>query len=243
MAYSIPTIHVDVINESTVCTDAEIKHIMTNLQVQVSKHFFPAWGVDAYLTFIPRGGTPYTDHWWLSVLDDSDQAGALGYHDVTNAGLPLGKVFAKTDKTFGYLVSVTMSHELLEMLVDPHINLTAQMNDGNFYAYEVADACEADSLGYKINDVVVSDFVWPAWFEGQITPGTRMDQMNHLAGPCPVLAPGGYIGYYDPRTGQWNQSTLRKGATERYLARPKVGSRRERRTIAIPDRIASTVKR
>ena len=32
----------------------------------------------------------------MLVLDTSDQAGALGYHDVTPQGLPLGKVFAKT---------------------------------------------------------------------------------------------------------------------------------------------------
>ncbi|UIF89492.1 hypothetical protein KAF44_29135 (plasmid) [Cupriavidus necator] len=35
--------------------------------------------------------------WWLVILDDSDQANAYGYHDVTNDGLPLGKVFAKAD--------------------------------------------------------------------------------------------------------------------------------------------------
>jgi hypothetical protein len=36
---------------------------------------------------------PAPDGWWLVFLDNSDQAGALAYHDLTNEGLPLSKVF------------------------------------------------------------------------------------------------------------------------------------------------------
>jgi hypothetical protein len=38
---------------------------------------------------------PAPDSWWLVFLDNSDQAGALAYHDLTNEGLPLSKVFVK----------------------------------------------------------------------------------------------------------------------------------------------------
>jgi hypothetical protein len=66
-------------------------------------------------------------------------------HDTTPDGLPLGKVFAGTDKAFGTQWTVTASHELLEMLGDPAINLTAlsmtpfeiaQNVVGQLYAYE-----------------------------------------------------------------------------------------------------------
>lgn len=62
--------------------------------------------------------------WWLGIFDDSDVPGALGYHDVTNEGLPLGKVFAGTDIKYEANWTVALSHELLEMLADPEIDLT-----------------------------------------------------------------------------------------------------------------------
>lgn len=162
-------IKIAIINASTVLPDAEINTAVGALQKQIHRDFAAAWGIDADLSFVPRGAKPPTDHWWLGVLDDSDQAGALGYHDLTAAGLPLGKVFAKTDQDFGYNWTVTASHELLEMLADPDINLTVMVETdagtARLYAYEVCDACEADNLGYTIDSVLVSDFVFPSWFE------------------------------------------------------------------------------
>ena len=116
---------------------------------------------------IPQGTPAPAGTWWLVILDDSDQAGALGYHDLTPDGLPIGKIFAASDLKAGDSWSVTASHELLEMLADPNINLTVFVQDadttGTLYAYEVCDACEDDSFGYKINsNVLVSDFVYPA---------------------------------------------------------------------------------
>jgi len=48
------------------------------------------------LPFIPKNQMPAAGSWWLVFLDNSDQAGALAYHDLTNDGLPISKVFVKT---------------------------------------------------------------------------------------------------------------------------------------------------
>src|SRR5437899_3606494 len=147
----MPNIKIAVLNPSTVVPDADVKAALPAFQSQVSDDFAPVWGIDASLRFLPSGSKPAAGEWWLSILDDSDQAGALGYHDLTKEGLPLGKVFAKSDIDNGYIWTVTASHELLEMLGDPDINLTAfvqKTNDsGRLYAYEVCDACEADKFG------------------------------------------------------------------------------------------------
>ena len=113
-------IQISVINASTVVTDDDVRPVVDALQRQVSNDFLAAWGVDARLTFVPTSSMPPPGTWWLSILDDSDQAGALGYHDLTPDGLPLGKVFAATDLKYGSQWSVTASHELLEMLADPN---------------------------------------------------------------------------------------------------------------------------
>ena len=108
----------------------------------MSRDFAPAWGVDADLTFVPKGSKPSASSRWLVVLDNSDQAGALGYHDITNAGLLIGKVLAGSDIQYAYNWTGTASHELLEMLGDPDINLTVFVQDsdtaGILYAYETA---------------------------------------------------------------------------------------------------------
>jgi hypothetical protein len=236
-------INVSVINASTVRTDEQIQQLTKVLQEQVRKDFAPVWGIDANLTFVAKGQTPDKSTWWLAILDDSDQAGALGYHDVTDAGLPLGKVFAKTDDTYKQQYSVTASHELLEMLGDPDINLTAFVEQpdgrsGRLYAYEVCDACEADDYAYPStldSTILVSDFVFPSWFESFWGEGqTQFDFKSQIKKPFDLL-PGGYIGYYDVSSGAgWQQLTaskLEKGARTWAQHRAAPGSRRYRRRI------------
>jgi hypothetical protein len=207
-----PTIQISVINESTILTDAEVVPVIAALQKQVTNDFRPVWGTDAELTIVPKGVQPPTGRWWLVLLDDSDQAGALGYHDLTTEGLPIGKVFTTSDLKAGTSWTVTASHELLEMLGDPNINLTvfAQNSDtgGILYAYEVCDSCEDDSLGYQIDSVLLSDFVYPAWFESFRAEGsTQFDRMNKIQKPLQLLS-GGYIGTFNVTTGGgWQQLT------------------------------------
>lgn len=199
---SVPTI--DVVNESTVVSDTDTALLVKALQVQVATHFRPAWDAGCRLVHATKVGTR---SWGLVILDDADQAGALGYHDLTAAGLPLGKVFARTTQQDGGLVSVTASHELLEMLADPWIDSAVQVGNTTFYALEVADACEADQYAYPIDGVMVSDFVLPTWFR----PGAAApyDYQGHIGQPLELL-PGGYIGAWTPRTG-WTQKTAAAG--------------------------------
>lgn len=100
------------------------------LQRQVAEHLAPAWGVNAAVTFLPAGSAPLKGSWWLVVLDNPDQAGALVYHDLTEEGRPMGKVFAATDMQYNRQWTVSASHELLEMLVDPDLNLAATVERG-----------------------------------------------------------------------------------------------------------------
>ena len=234
-------IKISILNVSSVLTDVEVQAAVPALQKQVSRDFAPPWGVDADLDFVPKGQQPPAGHWWLVVADDSDQADALGYHDTTPDGLPQGNVFARTDLQFGSQWTVTASHELLEMLGDPAINLTAltmtdfnvgQPSVGRLYAYEVCDACEADQDGYLIDGVLVSDFVYPAWFESFRQSGsTQFDQQLRITDPFQLL-PGGYISVYDMTSGTgWQQISrpLPQPAAMPAGRRAPVGSRRERR--------------
>ena len=168
-------------NASTCLSDTEVAAAIPALQRQVTIDFRAYWEMDCQLTFLPRE-EPLVEGWWqISVTDNPDQAGALGYHELTSRGTPLGKVFAGLDLQTGGSWTVTLSHELLEMLADPWINWCAQGSDGKIYALEVCDAVEADELGYEIDGVLVSDFITPSWFEP--THADRVDFKRRILQP------------------------------------------------------------
>lgn len=221
--------HIDIINESTVLSDKDAERYVEAQQIQVSKDFFPDSGVDAVLHYIPKGAKQDPAHWWIGLFNNSDQPGVLGYHDLTNEGLPLGKVFAGTDLQVGASPSVTLSHETLEMLNNPWINRCIQFDDTTFYWDENGDPVEGDSDGYLIGNVLVSDFTLHSY--GVIGSKGPWDFKGLLTGSIPTLRPQGYIGKYVFGKG-WTQvfgEGLRKaGRQAMYRALPKLGSRRER---------------
>lgn len=218
---SIPVIAIT--NASTCLNDSQVEAVLPALQKQVSLDFKAYWNLDCTLSFLPNN-QPLTTGWWqMVIVDNPDQAGALGYHEMTSTGTPLGKVFAKLDLDNRCSWAVTLSHELLEMLVDPWINWCAVSRDGKIYALEVCDAVEADDLGYEIDGVLVSDFVTPSWFEP--AEADRFDFKQHLSKEL-QLAEGGYISILDPKKG-WTQITARgEGGPE-----INAGSRRSRRQL------------
>lgn len=231
------SVAVDVINRCSVLTDAEAEAVCAALQIQVGRDFSPHWNTMANLTFIGAKDTPNPAHWWLTFLDNSDEAGALGYHEMTSAGLPLGKAFMLTTKKDGGLPSVCASHELLEMLADPYIDRSVANQTSNtvgrLYALEVCDACEDDQFGYDINGVTVSDFVYPTWFQGWRPnhgghDNVQFDHQNKITGPFQLLT-GGYIGILDFNGGGWTQITADREHKPQF--RPHVGQRRERRHL------------
>jgi hypothetical protein len=217
-----------VINESTVISDADVQKMMPAFEQQWNKDLAPVWGVDAAtFSFVPKHRMPAAGSWWLVFLDNSDQAGALAYHDLTNEGLPISKVFVKTLHADNASVSVGATHELCEMAVDPWLNSAYQDPKGVFWAGEVCDPVESDQYGYKIGDVLVTDFITPDWYAHEHS-NMNIDFKRHANNAFQILD-GGYAQKFDPQQGGWVQVT---GAQARNTQRAHAarGSRRERRT-------------
>jgi hypothetical protein len=198
--------HIYCVNHSTVLADNEIEACLPAFNTYI-RHVKNFWPCPAFLYFVTPDNLP-ADVWTIVVADDSDQAGALGYHDYSPSGKPISYVFAKTDKEYGYSWTVTLTHELAEMMADPYISTAIQVTNDSFYAQEIGDPVEDDSLGYKIRakdtttDVLVSDFVTPAWFiPGH--PGPVYDHARHCNAPLQLL-PGGYMSIFKSGKG-WTQ--------------------------------------
>jgi hypothetical protein len=215
-----------VINESTAISDADVQKMIPAFDQQWNKDLQPVWGVDAAtFNFIPKGRMPPADSWWCVFLDNSDQADALAYHDLTNEGLPISKVFVKTLMQDKASISVGATHELCEMAVDPWLNSAYQDPHGTFWAGEVCDPVESDQYGYEIGGVLVTDFITPNWFAHEHAQGA-IDLKNHAHTAFQVLS-GGYAQRFDPRRG-WVQVNGRTAALT-HQAHAARGSRRERR--------------
>ncbi|PWT71714.1 MAG: hypothetical protein C5B59_17195 [Bacteroidetes bacterium] len=175
--------------------------MVASVQAQVDGEFQNVWGIRAELRpVVWSSAMPTIQGWRVIVANNSDQAGDLGYHDETGV-LPTGYVFVEDAIKYGVTPSVTLSHEVLEMLIDPWINATAIMPDGSVCSYEVCDAVEDDRWSYVVGDhLPVSNFVTPAWFTPH-SPGP-WDFKQVLRQPF-QLARGGYIAVF--KNGHWSQ--------------------------------------
>ncbi len=188
---------ISVINKATVPLGVDFGSLVTALQKYVDTCIVPVWGTPALLS-IAKDFIPGT--WAIVFLDNADVSGALAYHDLTPDGFPLSKVFVKTCLQAGEKVSVAASHELVESLGDPGLNLCAQHPNGIIYAYELADAVESTS--FPVNGIPMSNFVLPSWYEGFRAPGsTQFDFMDKVSVPFQLL-PGGYAIVF--RKGRWS---------------------------------------
>ena len=188
-------------NNATTPLGVDFDALIAAMQTYVDKYVVPVWATPAKLIkstdFVP--GT-----WAMVFLDNADQPGALAYHDLTPDGWPLSKVFVKTTLDNNDLVSVSASHELVEMLVDPAINMMTTGPDPKLiYAYESADPVEA--LSFEVDGIAMSDFVYPSYFEVFRKPGsTVFDYLNKVSKPFEILA-GGYQIIF--KNGAWTQVT------------------------------------
>ena len=210
-------------NKATEPLGVDLDTLITAMQVYVDEYVAPVWGTPAKLvktTGFQKGA------WAMVFLDDADQPDALAYHDLTPDGLPEAKVFVRTTLANNDLVSVSASHELVEMLVDPAINLmTTGPNPKIIYAYESADPVEA--LSFDVNGIQMSDFVYPAYFEDFHKPGSvQFDHLDKVKKPFEILS-GGYQIIF--KNGKWSQVFGSEAKKKSFAHEDRRGHRSEQR--------------
>jgi hypothetical protein len=144
-----------------------LEAIAEALTIQVQRDFAPAWGVEgAQFTVGGRGDK-------IHFFDSAREAEEFGWHVTDDRGLPYAHVFAAASISHGNgwtdgaeAVSVTASHEALEMLADPRANEFCFDGERRLWAREVCDPVQSRAYKIRTDDklVPVSDFVLPAYF-------------------------------------------------------------------------------
>jgi hypothetical protein len=189
------------VNKSTLLRDADVRLMARACAAQVRLHLAPAWGMAPIpVVYLSSKDDAPPGAWVLTVLDDSDQADALGWHSEDDSGLYYGRIFARpvldnggNALTKNLSVASVGSHEVCEIFCDPSCNLYAERDQHTEIAVEVCDPVESDSYVIKIDgiSITVSNFVTRRWFDPQ-AQGGRFDYLGKLTTPF-TMTKGGYV--------------------------------------------------
>jgi hypothetical protein len=188
------------------------------VQKQLTRDFTPIWGLRATVdTFDDLSSVPSDYHlvvvfgyaeelvghlevtigpeYTARLIDDFERDRLTGLHLNAFTRQP----FALVEVSDAW--SVTISHEVLEMIADPYGNRLIAAADPVDqrqrvkYLLEVCDPCQ--TVWYPVNGVPMSDFYTPRYFEPVEVPGTRYSFTGEIERPLQILD-GGYLTWIDP---------------------------------------------
>jgi hypothetical protein len=193
---------------------ADLHPLAAALNKQARLHVAPIWTVSGQVTVledperVPDGVSPI-------ILMDQVPHGMHGVHTFAN-GLPYAVVLAADHW------SLAVSHEFVEMLVDPtgsktmpgrkmHIvdGVAQDLEDRVDYVLEVCDPVEDRRYAYKIDGVLVSDFYTPHYFDDVASANVRYSYSGKLKRPREV-GPRGYLSWLDHKANAVAQMRLFK---------------------------------
>ena len=191
-----------ILNQSTLVADADVEEMTEAVAEQVRMDAAPQWErAPAAVVFYADPGLIPADAHGIAIVDTiQDQPkGVLGFHTEDQGGKLWGVVAAKPALDHGgqatigdWSVSSLLSHEVLEMFVDPNCNLWADDAKGSVYSLEVCDPVEAPT--YTVRGISVCNFVTPAWFDPRARATAQFDKLGELSAAFSI-ARGGYVVY------------------------------------------------
>jgi hypothetical protein len=213
----------------------DLTQIASALQKQVTRDFSQFWDIPATVDAFEDLATMPTDYHPVVVFGAANELAqqleaAIGPQRATylrnlfNRDLLQGlHLNAFTRQPFSLVeasegVSVTLSHEVLEMVADPYGNRLIgaahplERDRRVNYLLEICDPCLA--TWYPVNGIPVSDFYTPRYFDPVRTDGTRYSFTGEIERPLELLE-GGYISWIDPLDSGLHQ--LQEGAPESFL--------------------------
>ena len=191
-------LHIALVSTTPEVKLARLAPVSAAIQKQVLRDFGPLWNIQATIDAFDTVADVPVGYWHV-LLQDELPSGAAGLHKRDDNKQPFALVALTNNWT------VFMSHEVLEMLVDPQGTLTRAGNSlkrgqGRVeYLMEVCDPCQASKFAYTVNSVMVSDFYTPQYFDPVKSGGVRYSFTGKIGGPREVLD-GGYLSWFDPET-------------------------------------------
>lgn len=196
-------VHVALVDKTLQQRVANLQEIVGALNASLTGEFKNAWNVRATVgAWLARTVPPNT--WQVEVDDTLDEPGALGYHS-DHHGQPYSKVVFTGSDT-----SITIDHEVKEMLADP---MGSYMHQGRLprgveykykdfglrhntsYVHYLVEVCDPpEAFPYEVGGVLMSDFITRHWYDSKERPGVLYSHTGACKYPRQVL-PGGYVSF------------------------------------------------
>jgi len=231
--------HVALVSESERAKMADLLRVSAALQKQATRDLAPIWNISATVDAFARL-EDVPDGYWPMIIKDDIGMNAAGVH-MDKDGQPFALISA-ANKVDDW--SLTSSHELLEMLVDPSGDRTVtgdspKRGQGRVsFLVEVCDPSEDAKFAYTVNGVLVSDFYTPHYFDPMKAPGVRYSFTGKITGPRVVLR-GGYLSWKDSVSGHWFQATWFSGNKPSFRDIGPIDARQKGSVRAYIDRLTA----
>jgi hypothetical protein len=198
--------HVALVSESKRVKLPDLMRVAAALQKQASRDLGSIWEITATVDAFASLNDVPDGYWPMIIKDNIGMPGAAGVH-MDKDGQPFALI--SSGKSLDEW-SLTASHEMCEMLVDPsgdrqETGDSPKPEQGRVsFLVEVCDPSEAADFAYSVNGVLVSDFYTPNYFDPTQASGVRYSFTGAITRPRQVLR-GGYLSWKDATSGHWWQ--------------------------------------
>lgn len=224
-------VNIAFVNRGSLLPLEEVARLASAINVQIREDVAPVWNTFANVFAVAPDAKLPPDTWRLFFYDtprNLQDHGFLGRHvHETERAVPTGYVFVDPIRLHKGSVSEIASHEVIEMLVDPWLNLEVRREvDGatELWAREVCDPVQG--LGYEVRGVRVADFVLPEYFlDGADGP---YDFLHAVKSPYEIT-PGGYASVTRIEGGTVSRRSVYGVEYPSWRKEPRLASRRDDR--------------
>jgi CheY-like chemotaxis protein len=190
---SEPPRNVAVVSTSSNVSFAEVGRFAAAMQKVVDGDLKQYWGVRATVRAYSRAEDVPKDAWMATiedrfVSDHNPVAGMASFHSDTN-GRPNAFISMDSVSKTGVPWTLSASHEIFEMLVDPFGQryIRGWGYNGSSEILRLAEICDPvwdDKNADAVDGVAISDFVTPRWFfDPAALPGEKYDRTGAIGGP------------------------------------------------------------
>lgn len=223
----MPPLQVAIVSETEEVPFPALSAAAAALQRQLMRDVRPLWGVHASVSAFPMLEDVPSGYWPVVVAGGPCVAAVQGVH-LDSRGQPFA--IAAPGQTW----SLTLSHLILELLIDPSGNRLytgpSPLDDLSPVEFLLAacDPCAGVEFAYQVDGVLVSDFITPAYAQSDGAVSACCSFTGAVSRPRQVL-PGGCLSWVDP-VGRlvWQESHF--------------GPTPQRRQLGVGDRVGGSLR-